>query len=234
MNEARKWLRSFRYAYEGIKYALSTQRNMKFHFMVAFGVMILALFFHLSKLEILFILLSVTLVIVTELINTGVEKAVDLAMPQKHPLAKIAKDVAAASVLVSAVFAVVVGLIVFYDPIDRLFLHIRESADPGTVQEISVFISIVLMAVTVIQTRYSMSRGATFRPSMMVAVSFAVSTLMSILVPETLVILMAYLLSVLLSLVLYEKTERSLGSILFSGIFGSFITVLIYVFVQYI
>ncbi len=104
MNDAQKWLRSFRYAYEGVKYALFTQHNMRFHFLASFGVLLAALLLSLSKLEVLFLLLAITLMIVTELINTAVEKTVDLAMPDRHPLAKIAKDVAAAAVLVSAVF----------------------------------------------------------------------------------------------------------------------------------
>ncbi len=127
----RKWRRSFRYAYEGIKYALDTQRNMKFHFCVAFLVLLAALFIHLPKTDILFILLAVTLMIVTELINTAVEKTVDLAMPERHPLAKIAKDVAAASVLVSAGFAVIVGMIVFYEPIDHLLRNSRMQDTSG-------------------------------------------------------------------------------------------------------
>ena len=109
----RKWLRSFRFAYEGILYTLRSQKNMKFHFAASFLVFLLALYFELAKTELLFVLLAVTLILVTELINTAIEKTVDLAMPEQHPLAKIAKDVAAAAVLVASVFACIVGFIIF-------------------------------------------------------------------------------------------------------------------------
>ncbi|KPV57142.1 diacylglycerol kinase, partial [Paenibacillus sp. A3] len=56
MKQPVKWQRSFRYAYEGVKYALATQRNMKFHFFAALGILALALFFGLPKTDILFIL----------------------------------------------------------------------------------------------------------------------------------------------------------------------------------
>jgi diacylglycerol kinase len=110
-----RFRRSFIYAYEGLQYALSTQQNMQFHFLAALLVFIIALVCGVSKLELLFLLLAIALVIVAELINTAIELAVDLAMPSPHPLAKAAKDTAAAAVLVASVFAAAIGMIVFYE-----------------------------------------------------------------------------------------------------------------------
>lgn len=221
MRSVRRFLRGFRFAYEGIAYALSTQRNMKFHFFVSFFVLSSALFFHLSKMEILFLLLSITLVIVTELINTAVEKAVDLAMPDKHPIAKIAKDVAAASVLVAAVFAVAVGTIVFYEPIDRWFRN-RTVADsvlmPG---ELWLYLALVLLTVIVAETRFGRSR---FRPSLWTAVAFSFATFITLLTSKTIVALLAYAMSMLFLLVLYERRGRTLPSLLFGGAIGVAIT----------
>ncbi|UUZ96130.1 diacylglycerol kinase family protein [Paenibacillus sp. P25] len=151
-----KWRRSFRFAYEGVKYALSTQRNMKFHFFAALVVLTLALFFRLTKYDVLFILLAVTLMIVTELINTAVEKAVDLAMPDIHPLAKIAKDVAAASVLVSAAFAAVTGMIVFYEPVEQMFLKAKQAEGTGfTAGMVWSLLTLIMLTVIVVETRFS-------------------------------------------------------------------------------
>lgn len=231
MKETRNWLRSFRYAYEGLIYALSTQRNMKFHFTVAFFVLILALFFNLSKLEILFIILAITLIMVAELFNTAIEKAVDLAMPDQHPVAKIAKDVAAAAVLVTAVFAVAVGMIVFYEPVNQLLHHVRQQASPTSVGTIWVFTALVMLSMIVIQTRFSKHRRIV-RPSLISALSFSISTVMVLYVPVTLVGLLACMLSVLVVTILYEKTSRSFTSLLFGGIIGSVITVLAFYLVQ--
>ncbi|WP_243767321.1 diacylglycerol kinase [Paenibacillus agricola] len=223
-----KWRRSFRYAYEGVKYALSTQRNMKFHFFAAFIVMLLALYLRLPKLEILFILLAVTLMIVTELINTAIEKTVDLAMPDHHPLAKIAKDVAAASVLVSAVFAAVVGMVVFYEPVDQLFRNVRTSGGMAfSAATLWILISLVALATIVLDTRFS-SKDSRYRLSLLSAIAFAIATCIAFYSSITYVVLLAYFLAFLVMLVLYDKRSRSLASLILGGLVGTCITFAIY------
>lgn len=221
----RKWRRSFRYAYEGIKYALDTQRNMKFHFCVAFLVLLAALFIHLSKTDILFILLAVTLMIVTELINTAVEKTVDLAMPERHPLAKIAKDVAAASVLVSAVFAVVVGMVVFYEPIDQLLRDARLQETPISPGTIWILIALVVLTVIVIETRFS-DKGKLVRPSLLTAIAFAISTVILNFTTQTIVALLAYTLAILILIVLYDKKTRPFPALFLGALIGTVVTLL--------
>jgi diacylglycerol kinase len=231
VKETRKWLRSFRYAYEGLIYALSTQRNMKFHFSISFLVLILALFFDLSKMEILFIMLAITLIIVAELLNTAIEKAVDLAMPDQHPVAKIAKDVAAAAVLVTAVFAVAVGMIVFYEPFGQLLHNVRTHANPTSVGTIWIFTALVLLSMVVIHTRFSKKRNV-LRPSLISALSFSISTLMILYVPTLIVGLLACSLSFLVLIILYEKTNRSFNALWIGGLIGSLITFLVFYLLQ--
>ncbi len=227
-----KWRRSFRYAYEGIKYALDTQRNMKFHFFAAFAALLAALFFRLPKTEIVFILLAVTLMIVTELINTAIEKAVDLAMPDRHPLAKIAKDVAAASVLVSAVFAVVVGMIVFYDPIDRLFRQVKDPNHPMSASIIWVLIALVILSVIVIETRFS-DKGKLVKPSLLSAMALAISTMIALLAQWTIVSLLSYTLSGLIMIILYDKKIRPFPSLATGGLIGGAVTLLAYYWMNF-
>lgn len=233
MNAPRKWLRSFRFAYEGLLYALSTQRNMKFHFTAALAVLLLALLFDLSKLEILFIILAITLIVMAELLNTAIEKTVDLAMPKQHPIAKIAKDVAAAAVLVSAVFAIAVGMIVFFEPVNELFRSGKQIIAPNSINMVWLFVAIVVVSVTALQTRFSKKRQR-IRPSLISAISFAISTLMIIFSPQLIVGLLAFSLSLLNLLLLYEKTERSFVSLLLGGFIGTAITVLINVLLQWL
>lgn len=231
MKEARKWLRSFRYAYEGLIYALGSQRNMKFHFTISFIVLISALLLNLSKIEILFILLAIALIIMTELLNTAVEKTVDLAMPEQHPVAKIAKDVAAAAVLVTAAFAVAVGVIVFYSPIDQLMQRLGKPENPSSVDIILIFTALVTLSVIAIHTRFSKKHNF-IKPSLISALSFSISTLMMLYVKETIVMLLSCSLSVLVIILLFEKTNRSFTSIIFGGLIGSLITFLAYYLVQ--
>ncbi|WP_281888207.1 diacylglycerol kinase [Paenibacillus sp. YYML68] len=223
-----KWQRSFRYAYEGVQYALATQRNMRFHFFTAFAALVLALMLGLSKADVLFILLAVTLVIVAELMNTAIEKAVDLAMPDIHPLAKIAKDVAAAAVLVTAAFAVMTGMIVFYEPLDRL-VRTGQALQGGvlTAGAVWVLLSLIILTVIVVQTRFT-DKGTWMKPSLFSAVAFAVATLIAYRAHDTLTALLGYFLALLLTFALHDKRRRPFASQLLGALLGSLMTVLVF------
>jgi undecaprenol kinase/diacylglycerol kinase (ATP) len=213
-----------RHAYEGIQYALTTQPNMKFHFFASFAVLVSALFFRLPRTDILLLLLAITLVIVTELINTGIEKTVDLAMPNLHPLAKIAKDVAAAAVLVTAVFAAAVGVAVFYTPIERWVTRWEHPEVPLSIGSVWLYLTLVVLAVIVVETRFRNS--SRIRPSLWMAVAVSFSTLIILKSADTLVALLAIGMSGLFLVMLYEKQGRSLGGLLAGGVLGAVLTVL--------
>lgn len=116
---------SFKYALEGIAYSLKTQRNMRIHSIMGILVFIAGLYFKVSRLELAILVMVASNVVVAEMINTAIESAIDLYSRQRHPLAKIAKDVAAAAVLISAISAAIVGLIIlgppFFDLIFKIF-----------------------------------------------------------------------------------------------------------------
>mgnify|MGYP001390795424 CR=1 FL=1 len=103
---------SFKYAFEGIVSAFKKERNLKIHFGIAVVVMILGVF-KLHKLEWLILILTIGIMIVLELINTSIERTIDLITEDYHPLAKQAKDIAAAACLVFAICTVIIGLIIF-------------------------------------------------------------------------------------------------------------------------
>jgi undecaprenol kinase len=107
-----KWLISFIYAGDGIVYALRTQKHMRFHAVAASAVILASLYAGLEPGEWLWVLLAIALVWSAELINTAIESVVDLVSPERHPLAKAAKDTAAAAVLAVSVFAAVVAVVV--------------------------------------------------------------------------------------------------------------------------
>lgn len=108
----RKFFRSFRYAMEGLVTAVLEQ-NFRFHLVSAIVVMMAGFLTGLSIVEWCIIILVIAFVIGTELINTAIERVVDLASPEIHPLAKQAKDVAAGAVLVFALASVIIGLLIF-------------------------------------------------------------------------------------------------------------------------
>jgi diacylglycerol kinase (ATP) len=116
-------LKSFKYASEGVVFTLVTQRNMQIHFAVAFFIMVFCLVLDLSRLEIILVFVAIVMVIAAELVNTAIESVVDLYTDQIHPLAKIAKDTAAAAVMLTGLNSIIVGLLVFYDKIWPLRLR---------------------------------------------------------------------------------------------------------------
>jgi undecaprenol kinase len=117
LKEWRRLVRSFAWAIEGIVYTVNTQRNMQIHVIIAAFVLVAAWWLEISRSEFLLILLAMTLVFVLEIVNTAIEAVVDLASPDWHAKAKIAKDAAAGAVLIAAMMSIVIGLIVFAPPL---------------------------------------------------------------------------------------------------------------------
>lgn len=106
-------LASFRYAAAGVRYLLWTQRNAKIHTAIGLAAAGLGLALGIDRYEWLALLITITIVLAAEGVNTAVEAAVDLAAPGYHPLAKIAKDVGAGTVLLTAIAAVLIGMLLF-------------------------------------------------------------------------------------------------------------------------
>ncbi len=106
-------IRSFGYALAGIAQLIRHQRNAQIHLFVTVVVCLASAAWGLSRIEWLVLILTIALVLGMEALNTAVETVVDLAMPEYHPLAKRAKDVAAGGVLVVAIGAACVALLLF-------------------------------------------------------------------------------------------------------------------------
>jgi diacylglycerol kinase (ATP) len=165
---------SFNYAFEGIIHVLRTQRNLRIHFAIAVAVLILALIVDVTKLELIALLISVTFVLIAEMLNTAVEAAIDIATTSFDPMAKLAKDIAAGAVLIAAANAVLVGYIVFSgrvgDRSSSLLDRLREAPAELTL------VALVLTIIIVIATKAYTGRGTPLRggiPSGHAALAFA-------------------------------------------------------------
>ncbi len=108
---------SFRYAFQGWHHVLRTQQNIWIHTAIAAVVFFLALWLRLPARDWAVLVLTSAVVFAAEFLNTAIEAVVDLASPDKHPLAKIGKDVGAASVLVAALAAILIGLLILGPPL---------------------------------------------------------------------------------------------------------------------
>ncbi|WP_102274524.1 diacylglycerol kinase family protein [Cytobacillus massiliigabonensis] len=106
-------IQSFGFAFTGIRSVIMNERNMKIHLGISLIVILTGLWLSLSKLEWLFIFLAIGGMLSLEMINTAIERAIDLVTDEYHPLAKDAKDIAAGAVLLYAILSVIIGLIIF-------------------------------------------------------------------------------------------------------------------------
>ena len=117
----KKLLKSFKYAFEGIFTGIKEEQNMKVHITIMILVIISGKMLKISKIEWIICIILFGLVISMELINTAIENTVDLITKEKNEKAKIAKDVAAGAVLVSAIASAIIGLIIFVPKIMLIF-----------------------------------------------------------------------------------------------------------------
>jgi len=108
---------SFKNALTGIWHALRTQQNMRIHLTATMAVIVLGLYLELSTIQWAVLALTIGTVLAAEMFNTVAEAAMDAAIPEYHPLVRIAKDVAAGAVLIAAIIAVIVGLLILGPPL---------------------------------------------------------------------------------------------------------------------
>lgn len=108
-----KTIRSHRYAWHGMVHIWKFHQNIRFHILTAIVAIVLSFFLNVSYIEYLFILITIFFVIITEMMNTAIEEMTNLITTEHRKEAKIAKDVAAGAVFLSAAFAIIVGLIIF-------------------------------------------------------------------------------------------------------------------------
>ena len=114
-------LHSFGHAFHGWWYVIRTQRNAWIHAVITILVLLVAWWLRLPLRDWAVLFLTITIVWTAEFINTALEAVVDLASPQRHPLAKVGKDVGAAAVLIAALAAILVGLLIMGPPLwDKL------------------------------------------------------------------------------------------------------------------
>lgn len=114
--------KSFQYAFDGWWFVLRTQHNAWIHAVITAAVVVVGLWLRLPLRDWAVLILTFMAVWMAEFMNTAIEAVVDMTMPEVHPLAKVAKDVAAATVLVGALGAVLVGLLLLGPPLwQRLF-----------------------------------------------------------------------------------------------------------------
>lgn len=227
--KAKKLIDSFNYAFEGIIYTLKTQRNMRIHFIIAVLVLFFSLFYNLTKIEILILFITIALVIITEMINTCIEATIDLITDKYHELAKIAKNVAAGAVLISAINSIIVAYVIFYDKINRLsgivFHKVRSTPFHVT------FISLLIVIFLSIGMKAYFKKGTPLRggmPSGHAAISFSIFVAILFLSQNVLVATLSFVMAVLVVQSRIESGIHSFFQVLIGAIVGTLVTLMIF------
>jgi diacylglycerol kinase (ATP) len=225
-------LDSFNYAFEGIIHVLRTQRNMRVHFGVAIAVLVAAIWVGVSKLELIALLLAIAFVFITEMINSALEQAIDVATTSFDPLAKLAKDVAAGAVLIATVNAVAIGYLVFSgevaDRSSRLLERLRDAPAKLTL------IALVLTILIVIATKAYTGRGTPLRgglPSGHAAIAFAGWMAATYTVGgdhRFLISSIALVMALLVAQTRIEAGVHSAVEVAYGGVLGALVTLVVF------
>ena len=121
----KKRLLSFQNAYRGIKFVFVTQHNAWIHSAATFLVIIMGLILGVSMIEWCILVITIGIVIALEVLNTAVEELVNHVSPQFDKKAGLVKDIAAGAVLVSAIAAVIIGIMIF---VPKILLYLIASS----------------------------------------------------------------------------------------------------------
>jgi undecaprenol kinase len=113
MKRLSQFKKSFSHAMRGLQYVIRNEKNFQNELAVAFLVVLAMIYFQVTRAEKVVLVLVISGVLVMELFNTAVERVVDILKPRIHPFARLIKDLTAASVLLSSILAVVIGLLIF-------------------------------------------------------------------------------------------------------------------------
>ncbi|AYL97860.1 diacylglycerol kinase [Mucilaginibacter celer] len=119
----KRLVRSFGFAFKGLRYATKTQPNFQIHLAAGTTAVALGLCLKISADEWLWVMACIAIVLITELLNTSLETLTDLVSPTYHEKAGHTKDVGAAAVVIAALFAIITGAIIFLPKIINLFWH---------------------------------------------------------------------------------------------------------------
>jgi undecaprenol kinase len=121
----RRFYKSVGHAIDGINYVTVKEKNFKIEIVIGIITIILGFLLKVSRIEWLILIITIALVLCFEIINTSIERAVDLITKEYQDLAKITKDASAAAVLVMSMFAIVIGIIIFLPKIANIFNIIK-------------------------------------------------------------------------------------------------------------
>jgi diacylglycerol kinase (ATP) len=195
------WVQSANLAIEGIIYAVKTQRHMRYHLYSALAALVLSLVLNITRTEFILLSMAIVLVLTMEMLNTAIETTVDMISVEYHPLAKIAKDIAAGVVLIASIGALTLGYLILYPALKNTFLsghwHLRKAPN-----DVVSFVSLAVVIILVIIIKAFVGKGEPLRggmPSGHAAVSFSIWSAAYFLSDSLAMIILTFVLALMVS-----------------------------------
>lgn len=225
MRKKRTFVHSLNDAVNGFLHVLKTERNMRIHFVIGFGVLVLGIMLGVSRVEWMILCIVISFVFIMEMLNTVIEETVDMIEEEIHPVVRIIKDASAGAVLVTATMALVVGFFIFSRywswPLEVLVFRIRHAAWH------IIFISLLIVIFLVISGKTFLRRGTPFRGGPISghsAVAFSLWTAVVFTQSDPFVVGVTFLLAMLVAQSRLRAKIHSLGEVILGSMLGVIVT----------
>jgi len=225
----RQWLKSANFAIEGILHGARTQRHLRYHFISAAVVLIMSYVLGVTRMEFILISLAVILVLSAEMLNSAVEAVVDLVTPDYTEKARIAKDIAAGAVFITAFGAAILGYIILFPYIKKIFyegFHVAKHSN----EDISL-ISFILVLISVIISKTYFGKGHPLKggmPSGHSALAFSVWVSVTYTTENFLASLLCFVLATLIAQSRVAVKVHSPSEVVAGALMGATLTFLLF------
>jgi len=223
------WLESLNYAIEGVIYAIRTQRNIRYHYIIATIVLLSSIFLRLSATEFMLLVISVVFLLFAEMMNTAVEETVNLLEAKYNVFAKNAKDVSAGAVLISSISVAVMGYILFSKYLDTPLSFVLQET-----KEYSghlALVALLLVVIGVVVLKAYLGKGKPLHggmPSGHSAVAFSLWVSVLLLTSDPLVSLLTFVMAAMVSHSRLEAGIHTRLEVVFGALLGIGMTFLVF------
>ncbi|MCT4585171.1 MAG: diacylglycerol kinase [Peptostreptococcaceae bacterium] len=224
------FIASLNHAIAGVFTAVKQERNMKIHFIIATLVLILGYLFDISKFEFLLLFMSISFVLITEMINTAMEIMVDLIKQEFSILAKMIKDISAGIVLIASLNALIVGFLVFFKKVELKAEMLVLKAVPDI--NFIIFLTAIAVVIFVVILKNKNNAKNYLKgglPSGHSAIAFALATSVLFLTKEIGIIVISYFLALLVAQSRIEGKIHSVVEVILGSIIGIVLMLVFYI-----
>lgn len=225
----RQWWRSTNFAIEGVLHAAKTQRHLRYHYFSAAAVLLLSYALGVSRVEFLIIALSVIAVLLAEMFNTAIETLVDMVSPEQNEKARVAKDIAAGAVLVTAFGVAVIGYIILFPYLKNAF-HAGLSITKHTKEEIALIAFIVVLILVIITKAY-FGKGLPLRggmPSGHAALAFSAWVATTFITENFVASLLSFVIAVIIAQSRVGMRAHTIWEVVLGSLMGASVTFLLF------